>query len=451
MSPGASALANRTELGILARLAGPIVTSQLGIVLMGLVDTLMVGPLGKGALGIAVLGHTWSFAATVLLIGAGMGLDPWLSQAVGAQDARRGTLALMRGLLVIGALTIPVTAIHLLAGPGLAALGQPEALVVGAGHFTTTLAIGALPLALFIVLRQHLQARSRVREALVAVVVANLINVATNALLIYGYAGAPTLGVHGSAWATVFSRLAMLVTLLVLGRDALPSLRGLPWRLALSAAPLRALLGDIVPVALQTGFETWAFNTATLIVGLVDDTAVAAHGVVLNLASAPFMVALGVGAAAATRVGNLVGQRAALAPTGRAALLLGVGFMAGSAIVLAITGPTLVALVTPDPDVQRVGGDLIRIAAAFQLFDGTQAVCFGLLRGAGDTRVPSLFNIVGYWLIGLPVGYLLALPAGLGATGVWWGLTLALGIVAALLFVRVNLILPRGGRVTDSR
>ena len=191
--------------------------------------------------------------------------------------------------------------------------------------------------------------------------------------------------------------------------------------------------------------EAWAFNAATFLAGRLGALPVAAHAVVMNLAALAFMVPLGVGSAAATRVGNLLGAGAPWARAGWAAVGLGAGLMGLSAALFAGLPEALVGLYTRDEGVIELAAGMLVIAAVFQVFDGIQVVSFGVLRGAGDVRLPALANVVGYWVIGLPVGAWLAYRTAWGARGIWIGLTLGLASVATLLLVRLAQTARRGG------
>ncbi|RMF87581.1 MAG: MATE family efflux transporter, partial [Nitrospirae bacterium] len=186
---------------------------------------------------------------------------------------------------------------------------------------------------------------------------------------------------------------------------------------------------------------------SSLLAGHLDTAAVAAHHVALNLAALSFMMPLGISQAVVTRVGNLLGagrpqaaQRAA-----RVGLLAGAGVMGISAVLFVVFRTELPRLYTPDPGVVALAASVLPIAAAFQIFDGTQVVGCGVLRGMGHTRPAAWFNFLGYWVLGLPVGAALAFRGGLGLAGIWWGLCLGLGAVAALLVGYVHFRGPGSG------
>ncbi len=177
------------------------------------------------------------------------------------------------------------------------------------------------------------------------------------------------------------------------------------------------------------------FAAATTLAGMLDPVALAAHHVVLDIASVTFMIPLGLSAAGAVRVGQALGRGEPLAAghAGWTALALGAGFMACAGLVFAMMPRTLVAVFTTDPAVIASAGSLMLVAAAFQLFDGLQGVSTGAMRGAGDTHTPMVCNLVAHWFVGLPIGYLLAFGAGFGVFGLWAGL--ALGLAAAGIYL----------------
>jgi MATE family multidrug resistance protein len=280
----------------------------------------------------------------------------------------------------------------------------------------------------------------QVRVVTVTLVIANLLNWGGNWVLIYGKLGFPALGTNGSAIATVVSRIFMGVALL-----------GFAWRYERKrghplfhhwAGPslerLRELLRLGAPAAGQMVAEVGAWNLVTLSAGWLTPAVLATQQIVLNYASMTYMVPLGVSAAAAVSVGHAVGagdvERARRA--GWLALALGTGFMLLAAVVFVVAPRPLILLYTSNPEVLAVGPGLLGLVAAFQIFDGIQTVSTGALRGLGETRVPMLANLVGYWVLGLPLGLTLCFVLGWGIYGQWTGLTLALIVIATTLLAR---------------
>jgi MATE family multidrug resistance protein len=299
---------------------------------------------------------------------------------------------------------------------------------------------GILPTLLFSVGRQSLQAMGHLRPLVVSMVVGNLLNAVLNWVLIFGNLGAPALGVAGSGIATSAARWLMLGLLFRLAAgDLRPMLR--PW---LPETWDRAALGRLfrlgLPIGLQWELELGAFGLAALLAGVFGTVQVAGHEIAINIASLTYMVPLGVSAAAAVLVGQAVG-RGNMTDARRqavAAMLVGAGFMGLMAVLLLAIPGVFARLYTTDPAVIAVAAQLIPLAGVFQVFDGTQVTAIGALRGAGDTHTPFLVNLMGYWLLGIPVSLLLGFLAKMETVGVWWGLVVGLAVVAVVLVIRVR-------------
>jgi MATE family multidrug resistance protein len=419
-------------------LALPVVSVQVGIMLMGVVDTIMVGRLSAAALAGVALGNLYFFATTIFGMGALFALDPVVAQAVGARDTEGIARGVQRGLILALLLSIPSTLALLFAEPVLTALGQPAEVVPLAGAYARYCAPGVLPFFIFVVQRQSLQALTRVQPVLITIVVANLLNVLLDWMLIFGRLGAPAMGVGGAAVATSIGRWLLPVLLLALSWHELKPALLPPRREALDPGPLWQTLRIGAPIGLQAMLEYTAFGVVALLMGRIGTTAVAAHQVAINLASLTFMVPLGVGQAGAVLVGHAIGagDQEDARGAARAAVAFGVGFMAFTAVAFLLLPEPLARLYTSDVATVQLAAALLPVAGVFQLFDGAQAVTTGILRGAGDTRVPMLTTLGSYWLLGLPVSLLLGFRTPLGPVGLWWGLAVALGVVAIILALR---------------
>jgi multidrug resistance protein, MATE family len=431
---------NAGDLDDMARLALPVVAVQLGLMAMGVVDTIMVGRVSATDLAAVAIGHLYFFAAAVFGMGVLFALDPVVSQAVGAADRVGVARGVQRGSVLATLMAMAAMLLLLAAGPVLGALGQPPEVVPVATGYVHGLILGVLPFYLFIVLRQSLQAMGQVRAILLTVLAANVVNVLLNWMLIFGNLGAPALGAVGSAWATTGSRWFMMLALLGLGWPLLaPSLRPLR-RDALATRPLVRLLRVGAPVGGQQFLEFGVFGAAGLLMGLLGAIPLASHQVALQLAALTFMVPLGVAQATSVLVGQAVGRsdpHGARRSTG-AGLAVGVGFMAVTAILFLAMPGLLARAFSDDAPVVATAALLLPIAGVFQVFDGVQVVAAGALRGVGDTRVPMILNLVGFWFVGLPVSAALGLWLGVGPQGIWWGLAIGIGVVAVLLTHRIR-------------
>jgi len=435
----------RSEIGSLLRLAVPVALAELGWMAMGVVDTLCVGRLGAEALGAVGLAHILFFGVAIAGVGFMLGLDAVVSQDFGAgrrDDCRRW---LREGVYLALALSAPLAALVLGLSSRLAPLGIDPAVISPTSEYMTISTIGLPSLLLYFGFRRYLQATDRIGAIVFALISANVINLASNWILIYGNFGAPRLGVAGSAWATVISRSWMAgVLCLSVARERGGSRIGWApdfWR-------LRRLVKLGTPAAGQLLLEVWAFAAATALIGRLDPSSLAAHQIALMVASVTFMVPLGMSSAAAVRVGQAIGRGdpGGARRSGWMAIGLAAGFMATASIVLVAAPHIIVRIYTGDPRVILPGVLLLRIAALFQISDGIQVVATGCLRGVGDTRTPMVANLLAHWGIGLPVGVGLCFGLNRGVGGMWLGLSAGLMSVAALLVVAWG---RRAGRLNE--
>lgn len=427
----------KPELRTLLTLAWPVVLAELGWMLQGVVDVIMVGKLGAHAIAAVALGNALYYPLTIFAFGLLLGLDTVISQAFGRDDREACTRALAQGLYIAVAITIPAMLATLLPAWLLPRFGVDAALVAPARSYLHVLVWGTLPLLLYGATRRYLQAIGEVRVVTVTFLVSNLVNWGLNAVLIYGRFGLPALDPRGSALSTVLCRIVMAGMLLGYavwhGRGWRPGfLRCWPgpaWQ------ELRILLRLGLPAALHLLVEVAAFETATILAARISVEALAAHQIALNYAALAFMVPLGISAAAAISVGHAIGagDPAKARRAGWLSLGVAVTFMLCSASAFVLAPRTLIALYTREPGVTAIGIVLLALAALFAVFDAAQVVMTGALRGMGLTRVPMLANIAGYWAIGLPLGILLAFPLHRGIAGLWMGLSTALVLVAVVL------------------
>ena len=419
------------------RLAVPVVMAELGWMAMGIVDTIMVAPLGPAAIGAAGIGTSIHMAFSVFGMGLLLGLDTLVSQAYGAGDHRDCHRWLIHGLALGAAITVPVLALCLLVAFAIPSMGfHAEVQPLLQSYFGVVL-WSTLPLLLYAALRRYLQGMHVVTPIAVALVTANLVNAAANRVFIFGVAGWPGLGIAGAAWATLVSRAYMLAVLWLavrrVDRARNSGLAAVSRRLSRERFARLWQLG--FPAASQISIEVGVFALATALAGRLDPISSASHQIALNIAGTTFMVPLGVASAGAVRVGHRVGAHdpAGAARAGWTAIVLGGVFMTAMGVAFLVMPETLVGLFSPGPDVVRLGGSLLLVAAVFQLFDGLQAVATGVLRGLGDTRMAMLVNLGGHWLLGLPVAYALCFPLGLGVRGLWMGLSIGLIVCGVVL------------------
>ena len=424
-----------SELLPLLRIAGPVILAEVGWMSMGIVDTIMVGPLGPAAIGAAGMGSSVFTSIAIFGMGLMLGLDTFVSQSYGAGDTgacRRWLhsgvwLAVLAAPFVMGLtwllwLTLDWWGLH------------PEIRPL-VGSYLRVISFGAPPLLIYAALRRYLQGMHVVRPIVLALVSANLVNAGANWVLIYGHLGMPALGVEGAAWATTVARVYMAAFLYVAIRRTHRQVDDPHVPFTPDVPRLRELVRLGVPAASQVTLEVGVFAAATALAGRLEPVSSGSHQIALNIASLAFMVPLGLASSSAVRVGHAVGagdpRRAVRA--GWTALATGCVLMAMIGIVLFVWPAALIAVFTTDTRIVDIGVSLLAIAAAFQLFDGTQAVATGVLRGIGETRMPMIVNVIGHWVFGLPVGYALCFHFAWGVAGLWVGLSIGLVLSAVVL------------------
>lgn len=419
------------------RVAIPVVLAELGWMAMGVVDTIMVGPLGAAAIAATGVGTSLHMAFAIFGMGLLLGLDTLVSQAFGAKQIDECHRWFVHGVALALLLTPPLMLICWGMYVLIPSLGfHQDVLPLLQGYYGVVIWSSPL-LLLYAAFRRYLQGMHTVKPIMFALVSANIVNAAANWVLIYGHLGFPAMGVVGAAWATIASRIYMAAVLLVAiviydrWRTAdLPRLVG-----HIERASFVRLLQLGFPAASTVTLEVGVFASATALAGKLDPISAASHQISLNIAALAFMVPLGLASAGAVRVGHAVGAqdppRAAAA--GWTAILLGVAFMVIAATAFVTMPRVLIGLFSRDEAVLALGTSLLFVAAVFQLFDGLQGVTTGVLRGVADTRTPMITNLLAHWMFGLPVGYTLCFVLGIGVIGLWIGLSTGLIIAGVVL------------------
>lgn len=435
----------RAEFLPMLKIAVPVVLAELGWMTMGVVDTVMVGPLGPQAISASGVGNSMHIAVVIFGMATMLGLDTLVSHAYGRKDIRDCHRWFFDGLMLAALMAVPI--MTLLIGmwfliPVLRFHGAVRPLLES---YFGVLMLSTPFLLAYAVCRRYLQAMHSPQPVMFALITANLVNIAGNYTLIHGHLGFPALGVAGSAWSTVIARAYMLCFVLFAvwwidrkrtAEAGIEDRHGL-WHVdrAFDLSRIKRLLRLGLPAASQMGLEVGVFALATAMSGMLDPISSAAHQIALNMAGVAFMVPLGMGSAGAVRVGHAVGARDPdrAAAAGWTAIIIGTGFVLIAALLFVFIPRQLIGLFSKDASVLSVGTSLLLLAALFQLFDGLQGVITGTLRGLGDTRTAMIVNLIAHWAIGLPTSYLLCFVVGWGVYGLWVGLSLGLIVVGIIL------------------
>jgi len=443
---------SREELRILVRLALPLALAQAGQAMLGLVDTAVVGRAGAVQLAGAALGNAVVFTMCIVGIGTLMGADPLISQALGARDEVRARRLYWQALRVAFAasavLVLPTLALAYLLEP----LGIAPDVAEAARQYVWWRLPGIVALLVFYAQRGYVQAAGAARALLWATVLANVLNLLGDLLLVFGGARlpawtgplrwVPAMGAGGSALATSLVQISEVLFLAWVIRHV-PLPRAPPDLHRRLPQDERRILRVGVPIGLHFSAEVGIFALAGFLAGRLGAESLAAHQIALTYSSVTFTFAMGIGNAGSVRVGLAVGARDT--PGARRAGLLafaaGAAFMGVAAVTyLLIPGP-IVATMTNSPAIAALAIPLFTVAAVFQISDGVQGVGAGVLRGAGEARFTFTANVIGHYLIGLPLALLLGFHLRWGVVGIWWGLAAGLTAVAVALvwrFLRVS-------------
>ena len=442
-----------TELVKTLALAGPIMAGQVGQMLMGLVDTLMVGHVGTTSLAAAAFANCLMSVAFVFGIGILTSVGVLVSRAHGAGMDRHKRVILRSSLWLSVMVGVTLATVLTLALPGLSVFRQPEAILLPAKPFIAILSWSLVPALVFISSKTFCEAVSRPLVPALIMYLGVALNVFLNWVLIFGNLGAPALGLVGAGWATLISRVfTMLGTLLFcvhvtgIGYSVL-----LP--VSLSRSTIHSLLRLGLPVGVQYLSEVGAFAFAAILMGWLGTAALAAHQIAITCAATTFMFPLGIAQAVGVRIGQAVGAgtEALVRTIGFGGLLLSALIMLVSALVYAILGNAIANAFNSDSAVVALTSNLLLVAGLFQIADGVQVTAMGGLRGLADVRVPMILAFVYYWLCAIPIGYVAAFVYGAGALGIWAGLATGLFIAAITLTGRFWLLTRPGHKALTVR
>lgn len=435
------------EFGKNLHLAYPVMLGQLGHVMVGLVDNIMVGQLGAAALAAVSLGNALVFIAMSVGIGFSFAITPLVAEADGAGDVETGKSYFHHGVIMCGINGIMLFLLLLLAKPILHYMDQPPEVVALAVPYLEIVAFSMIPMMIFQALKQFADGLSQTKYAMYATIIANLVNVLFNYLLIYGVWIFPRLEVEGAAVGTLISRFFMLWFLWEILRKRKGLAEYFIWtkREMLRLKVFKRLFSLGFPTALQMLFEVAIFTATVFLAGMLGTNAQAANQIALNLASMTFMVAVGLGVTSTIRVGNQkgMGDYRALRRVAISNFLLVFLIEGVFAIGFILLKDILPTIYIDNMEVIALASQLLIVAALFQLSDGMQVVILGALRGLQDVKVPTLICFIAYWIIAFPICWYLGKEENLGSMGIWFGLLAGLTASALMLYFRFNYMSKR--------
>lgn len=441
------------------KLAIPVVISQLGHTLVMAADSIIVGHFA-GTIPLAAVSLVNSLFTTVMVIGIGIsyGLTPLIAQENGRKEYKEcGTL--LSNSLLINILTGVILFIIIYFGMLLIIdnLDQLPEVVSQAKPYLGLLGFSIIPMMIFMAFKQFAEGLGFTKQAMMISIWGNVLNVILGVIFVKGMFGISPMGVSGVGWSTLIDRMVMALVMglyIFRSKNFKEYLKDFTLKVVSKSRILRILkIG--APVAMQYAFEVSAFGIAAILMGTIGVAQQAAHQVAISLAAMTYMMASGVSAAATIRSGTSFGSRdfINLRHSAISSYHIILAFMALTAVLFISFNNVLPWLYTSDQSVIVIAAQLLVIAGVFQLFDGTQVVGLGILRGIGDVNIPTFITFIAYWIVGLPLAYYLGIPLGLGANGIWYGLTLGLMVSAILLFMRFQFIskkLQHSLQVSDS-
>ncbi|MDR0229737.1 MAG: MATE family efflux transporter [Flavobacteriaceae bacterium] len=433
------------------QLAYPIILAMLGHTIVGVIDNIMVGKIGATELAAASLANSFVFIAISLGVGFSTALTPLVAQSDAEKDIKTGRSVFMNGLFLCTCIGLFLFAIIFAAKPLLVYMGQPNDVVTLAKPFLDIVALSIIPLVIYQAYKQFADGKSQTKNSMYATIISNLTNIFFNYVLIYGVWFFPTMGMLGAAYGTLISRIVMLIYMhFALSRQDM-------FKPFLSKISLKEVTKEMskkitklgVPSGMMSFFEVALFVGAVWLSGMIDTVAQAANQIALSMSSMTFMFASGLGVAAMIRVGNQKGLKdyVKLKVVARSILLMTIMIYIGFALFFVIFHNYIPMLFLDNNDVLnkelndqviKVAGQLLLVAAIFQISDCIQVVTLGALRGLQDVNIPMIITFISYWIIGFPVSIYLGLFTDLKAAGIWIGLLAGLTTAAIFLYLRFH-------------
>jgi MATE family multidrug resistance protein len=418
-----------------------------------MVDTIFLGKIGKTEQAAGILSNNLFVILLVFSIGMSYVLTPAITDAHVNNNEKEKAALFKNSLFINMIVAIVLFIILFFSSPLLTYMQQPLDVVALAIPFFDVLIFSIIPVALFFVCKQYSEGLSNTKAAMYISIIGNLLNIVLNYLLIYGHWGLPKLGYMGSCWATFIARVFMGIGFLifVFNHKSVNSFAKYYRTVKINALHFWPLFKDGLASALQFTFEVAAFAIAGLLAGVFGKEQIDAHGIALSLAAFTYMFASGIGSATTIRVGNYYAvnklDEVMLAiKTSYKLVIITMGFMA---LVFICFNTYLPIIFSSDSEIILTASKLLLIAAFFQLFDGTQVVAIGALRGLEDYKFPTYIAFIGYWIIALPLSYILAFTFNYKVYGIWFGLSLGLAFVSITLYFRIKALLKLKYKVME--
>jgi multidrug resistance protein, MATE family len=421
-------------------LAYPVILSLLGQVSVALIDNAMVGRVGTTELAASSFANNVFMIGMIFGMGITFGLTPLTGQTYGKGKLRQATQWLKNGILTYQVAAVLLTLVMLGGYFLLPYLGQTQAVLEAARPYYLWLCASMIPFIAFFTLKQFFEGIGNTRIAMQITLTANVVNIIFNYLFIYGKFGFPELGLTGAGVGTFISRIIMPVLFLaaILRKSRYRRYLVMAHHQPIRIADIIKVLKIGVPIALQLIVEMMAFSIGAVMMGWLGEVPLAAHQVAIGLASATYMISLGISSASTIRVSHQMGTRnfTAMRRAAYASSHLVLVFMSLMGLMFILFRHYLPLIFTTDEEVIQIAARLLIVAAFFQIFDGLQAVMLGNLRGMADVKIPMVIAFLAYLGVGLPASWLFAFYLNAGADGIWYGFLLGLGVAGVLFYMR---------------
>ena len=420
----------------------PLVAANMAQIGIGVTDTIMIGWLGAPQLAASVLAQQLFFIVYIFGAGFAFAIVPIAATAIGSGDDRSVRRSMRMGLWVVMTYSVFGLLIMSQSNTILQFLGQEPKNISLANDYLVIGMWGIFPALLSMALRSFLTSLELARIVLVATLGGVALNILLNYALIFGNFGAPRLEIVGAAWASIFTQmliaLILVIYILLKRKTAQYEIFTRIWIPDWSAMNEVLKLG--LPMAIGILAEVGLFHAASVMMGWIGTTTLAAHGVALQIASISFMAVLGFSSAATVRVGNANGRNDSIAigHAGYSALVIALIISIVAALLFVVFPSQIVRLFLDmankdAAEVLAIAIPLVIVAAAFQFVDSYQGVMVGVLRGIKDISIPTRMGIFSYWIVGIPTAYILAFPLNLGGVGIWIGLAIGLSSASILM------------------
>ncbi|GAA5493951.1 multidrug resistance protein NorM [Rubritalea halochordaticola] len=430
------------EIRSILALATPLIIGQLGQMLLGVIDTIMVSSLGVTPLATLTFTNSLFYIPMVFGMGIISCISVRTSTARGQKNAESARNVCRNGIFLALSVSVVFCTIALAIIPLFPYLDQPADVIDATPSYYSIVMISLIPCLMGIMLKNHADALERPWPAFWINMSGVALNVLLNWIFIFGKLGLPAMGLVGAGIATLMARIAIVVAMVIWFKKAESLKEWTPkhWFKKPDIEELKAQFKLGLPSGLQTLAEVSAFATAGLLIGHFGKVPMAAHQVALGIAGMAFMIPLGLSMALTVRIGETIGNNQRQRTIVKTGWLLTLTSSCSTAILFITSGSILAAWLVmgdQDPAIISTATTLLFVAGIFQIVDGLQVASAGMLRGLHDTKGPAVIGIVAYWIIGIPTGYYLSHQMGMEARGVWWGLAIGLGIAALFLSFRI--------------